>query len=175
MGRVTRAITARFEGPAAVDRAVRHLVDLSIDVESIHVRAEGVKGRITVRQVSRLVRGAVVGSIGGAVLGLGGALLIALGVVPDPHVGFLVGSPLVNVVQGAALGVMLGGVTGIIWGLGNWTVVLDARPRELEGRAIQVSVLPFTGREAAVADALRRAGGELLDTPLPPTEAPAEA
>jgi hypothetical protein len=157
-------VSATFDGPEPAKRAVRALLNESVPRERIQVfLPNGADEReVALTQNNMVFRLSMIGGVIGTVIGLVALLLMVNGVVPMPGVGFSDATWLA-IVQGSAFGLLLGWVTGVIIGLGAWTVDIEF-PRDLGPTKVRVVVDPFVNRVDAVRETLTRLGGQLPST-----------
>jgi hypothetical protein len=154
-------VSATFSDPETAKRAVRALLDESVPLERIHVfLGAGDDARpVRLEQNNLVFRGSVIGGVLGTVVGLATLILMVSGVLRVPGVGFS-DTAWLAIVQGGAIGLLLGWVTGVIMGLGAWRVEIDL-PKGQVDDPIRVDVEPFVKRVDTVRATLERMGGRV--------------
>jgi hypothetical protein len=117
-------------------------------------------------------KGAAGGAAGGAAVGAGAALLASAGLIAIPGVGpFLAAGTLASTLgaaaAGAAGGAAVGGATGAIIGASDDDDLDETTSHYRSGidrGHAMVTVDVMDGRESEVADIMRRAGADRVDT-----------
>jgi hypothetical protein len=162
---MTQAVVGVFENQACASRAVEGLIEAHFrprqEIAVLVVNDDGADKTVPVVRRTRVPFGLAVGIPVGALIG---ALVVATGVLPDvrlPWVGSLYASTWIAGLMGAAGGMALGALVGVLYGLGFWWDGPDfGRARERRGARIWVTVdaTDLRGRASEARRIFRRAG-----------------